>query len=89
MVEQTGGTARFHVLGTGARDCVASYELEVWSGTGGANRSVQRGQAHLAKGGEPHLLDVALSGAAASRWSAKLHVRTSDGESYDVTRSSS
>ena len=78
-----GGELILRVVGAGQG--YANYELEVSSGAPRENHSVQRGRAILRHGAPVTLVAMSLS-AVHDGWSARLHVTTSEGISYDEVR---
>jgi hypothetical protein len=75
LAEPASGGTRLKVVGHSATACVATYVLEVSSGSnGGRNHSVQRGAARLQPGVPTTVATLTLAVADPSAWSARLSV---------------
>lgn len=73
------------VIGRSREVLEARYTLEVSSGTGQGNRSVQSGRARLLPDAEVGLITLRLGGAARTGWAVTLRVDTDRG-SYEISK---
>lgn len=89
VTSPTSGAVQLEVVGQVAAQCDAAYELEVSGGSGGSNRSVQRGAARLRPGGPVTLAKVTLSTPPGGEWMARLKVERCNGPAYEEVRRSS
>lgn len=87
--EREDGAVLLTVVGESAAAWTGDYTLEVTGGGPGArNRSVQRGSVSLHPRGRAVLVRIVLRDAAAGAWRATLHIRGTDGATYQEVATS-
>lgn len=87
LVERNGGTVVVNVVGEAQEAFEADYALEVSSPNGGgSNRSIQRGRARLAAGQSATFIQLRVSAAPQSDWSARLLVTPVGALPYEILR---
>jgi hypothetical protein len=80
-VESEGDTNIVRVVADSSALCTATYELAV-TGSGGGNRSVNRGTVRLPSRGPTTVATVKVSRSADAATTATLNVSTCDGKPY-------
>lgn len=87
VAESAGEGIKLLVKGSAAEEFQASFTLEVNSNTrGGGNKTTHRGGVRLAPGETVILSTVNLGAITPGHWEARLTVKPSHGESYEMIK---